>query len=311
MRLLVVGAGASYAECRERNLPDELCMPLMKDLSRKLWADYNPTPFLEAFLEEQGHKATADPMALFYELERSAPGLIEDFFASAWRLRDVFHSPYSRCWDDLLYHGLLRPLNFILIQGLLKDNTQPRFPLAEAVAEKLSPGDVVLSLNYDLIFDVAIKNVRHKAIYSPHSPTAGNIWVFKPHGSFHLAVDEKEGNFWFGQVEFIGDIQPPGASRTFASFVPPRKSKSFAQHPVAASIVKPLAGISPNVVTFWGIGSPESDFDLLEIYKMHCDRADRVEFINPSENDAKRMEHQLGRSVIHYKDAKLWIAKAT
>jgi hypothetical protein len=35
-------------------LPDAQRMPLMKDLSRKLWADYNPTPFLELFLEEIG-----------------------------------------------------------------------------------------------------------------------------------------------------------------------------------------------------------------------------------------------------------------
>src|SRR5579863_5001594 len=116
MRLLVVGAGASYAECTARGLPEDLCMPLMKDLSRKLWADYSPTPFLEVFLVEQGHKLDGvDPVELFNELERKSPGLIEDFFAFAWRHRDEFRTQYGRRWDDLLYHGLLRPLNFILI----------------------------------------------------------------------------------------------------------------------------------------------------------------------------------------------------
>jgi hypothetical protein len=36
MRLLIVGAGASYAECKAKGLPHELCMPLMKDLSMAL-----------------------------------------------------------------------------------------------------------------------------------------------------------------------------------------------------------------------------------------------------------------------------------
>jgi hypothetical protein len=90
------------------------------------------------------------------------------------------------------------------------------------VAAQLTTGDLVLNLNYDLVFDVALKNVGRNVVYSPHARPDNGIWVFKPHGSFHLAVNEKEGSFYFGQMDFIGDIQPSGGAMTFASFVPPR-----------------------------------------------------------------------------------------
>ena len=92
MRLVIVGAGASYGECKERRLPEDRCMPMMKNLARKLWADFNPTPFLEIFLVEQGHDVQGkDPVEFFHELEAATPGLIEEFFASAWRQKDIIH----------------------------------------------------------------------------------------------------------------------------------------------------------------------------------------------------------------------------
>jgi hypothetical protein len=42
MRLLVVGAGASYAQAEEAGLPEELRPPLMKNFAEKMWRDYNP-----------------------------------------------------------------------------------------------------------------------------------------------------------------------------------------------------------------------------------------------------------------------------
>jgi hypothetical protein len=115
----------------------------------------------------------------------------------------------------------LRPLNFILITGLLEGNPESRFPLAESVATQLMPGDLVLNLNYDLIFDVALKNIGRNTVYSPHARPEEGIWAFKPHGSFHLVVNEKKNAFYFyfGQVKFIGDIQPSDGT-TFSSFVP-------------------------------------------------------------------------------------------
>jgi hypothetical protein len=309
MRLMVVGAGASYAECKAKGLPEDRCMPMMKNLARKLWADFNPTPFLEVFLQEQGHDLNGkDPVEFFYELEEQAPGLIEEFFASAWRHRDRFHTTYGRSWDDLICHGLLRPLNFILITGLLEGNPESRFPLSESVASQLRPGDLVVNLNYDLIFDVALKNVGRNATHSPHARPDDGIWIFKPHGSFHLAVNEKEGKFYFGQVAFIGDIQPSDGAATFLSFVPPRKAKSLAQHPVGQMIIRPLLAMTPDVITFWGVGSPESDIDLLDMFRGFCAGARSVEFVNPSANDAKKMQGHLGRPVTHFKDVPMWLS---
>ena len=114
-------------------------------------------------------------------------------------------------------------------------------------------------------------------------------------------MNEKEGRFYFGQVEFIGDVQPSDGATTFSSFVPPRKAKSLDQHPVSQMIIRPLLGLAPDVVTFWGEGSPESDVDLLDMFRGLCAGTRSVEFVNPSANDAKKMEGHLTRSVAHYK----------
>jgi len=308
MRLLVIGAGASYAECKAAGLPEELCLPLLKNLSRTLWKDFNPTPFLEAFLIERGHAILGDAPQLFFELEKNEPALIEHFFAFAWRHRNDFFTPFGRCWDNLLYHGLLTPLNLVLICGLLKDNPQERVPLSETVAAKLTGGDAVLNLNYDLIFDVALRNIGKRVTYSPHARTdAQNILMFKPHGSFHLAVDEANSQAYFGQVRFIGDVQPTGSARTFLGFVPPRVKKSFADHPIANMMIAQLVRLKPSIVTFWGVGSPESDVDLFEVYRILCASGGRLEYVNPSDTDKARFESRLGTRLAHYRDAKDWL----
>ena len=308
MRLLVVGAGASYAECKAAALPDELCLPLMKNLASTLW---RATPFLEIFLAEKGHIGLTDPLKVFFELEKDEPTLIERFFASAWRHRDKFFTPYGRRWDDLMYHGLLAPLNLVLMSGLLRDNPHERMPLAEAVSGKLCDGDAVLNLNYDLIFDVALRNVGKQTTYSPHKNMDRNgIFVFKPHGSFHLAVDEQNCRAHFGQVRFIGDIQPSDGARTFLGFVPPRKNKSFVEHPVAKMIIEQLVAVRPSRVTFWGVGSPDSDIDLFDAYRTVCSSAVELEYVNPSEVDRVRFENQLGRKHTHYHNVMGWLGTA-
>jgi hypothetical protein len=311
MRLLVIGAGASYAECKAAGLSDARCMPLMKDLSRKLWDDYCPAPFLEVFLEEMGHLGPwRNPIKLFHELEVVTPNLIEQFFESAWRHRDDFRTPYSRCWDDLMSHGFLRPLNFILTTGLLANNPLSKLPLSEAVAELLIQDDLVLNLNYDLIFDVALKNVGKEAVYSPNARQPDRILAFKPHGSFHLAVDEKKQSLHFGQVEFIGDMQPADGSRTYLGFIPPRIEKNLSQHPAAQMIMAPLLKLKPDVVSFWGIGSPTSDVDLFDMYKTLCSNTAEIEYINPSVDDARRFEKLLNKEIVHFNTAEQWLARS-
>jgi hypothetical protein len=308
MRLLIVGAGASYAECKAAGLQDSQCMPLMKHLSRKLWSEFSPTPFLEKFLEEIGTPGPwKNPIEVFHELELKTPNLIEKFFAYAWAHRDEFHTQYSRCWDDLMHHGLLNPLIHILVTGLLANNPANKLPLSESVTRLLEPDDLVLNLNYDLIFDVALKNAGKEAVYSPNARQPGRIWAFKPHGSFHLAVNEEKKSFYFSQVEFMGSAQPSDGARTYLGFIPPRFKKSFSQHPHAEMIIAPLLKFKPDIISFWGVGSPESDADLFEVYNSLCSTASRIEYVNPSEEDALRFEMLLGRKITHLKSVGQWL----
>jgi hypothetical protein len=221
--------------------------------------------------------------------------------------RDELHTPYSKCWDDLLSHGLLHPLNLILITGLLENNPRCEFPLSETVGSFLGAEDLVLNLNYDLIFDVALKNIGKEAVYSPNSRKPDRIWAFKPHGSFHLAVNEAARSFYFGQVELIGDVQPSDGSTTYSGFIPPRAGKSFSQNPWGKMIVDPLLALEPEVVSFWGVGSPASDIDLFEAYKKLCATASEIEYINPSIDDARNFEKLLGKNVTHFESVGKWL----
>jgi len=122
-----------------------------------------------------------------------------------------------------------------------------------------------------------------------------------------MAVDEAQHRFGFGNVEFIGDVQP-SKGRIYASFMPPRTNKSFAQCPHSQMIVQPLLRLQPDIVSFWGIGNPASDIDLQDAYRLLCAKADRIEYINPSERDADRFSTNIGRSIIRYNSAQDWIA---
>jgi hypothetical protein len=83
MRLLIVGAGASYAEGLTAGLPEELCLPLITNFARRLWSDYNPAQLLAAYLRQEGYEPTPDPRDLFFRLEEKAKINIERFFEFA------------------------------------------------------------------------------------------------------------------------------------------------------------------------------------------------------------------------------------
>lgn len=206
-----------------------------------------------------------------------------------------------------MYHGLLRPLNFIIITGLLAANPHSKLPLSERVASFLDPEDLALNLNYDLIFDVALKNIGREAVYSPHPRESGRIWAFKPHGSFHLAVNESKNLFYFGEVGFVGDSQSSDGAHNYLGFIPPRVEKSFSHHPFSQMIIAPLLDLRPEIVTFWGVGSPASDVDLFDAYKLLCSTAARIEYINPSKNDAERFQFLLGKKITHIEAVDEWL----
>lgn len=307
MRLLVVGAGASYAEAEQFGLPEELRPPLIKQFARRLWADYSPTYLLIAYLQEHGYSPGEDPRDLFFELEAIVDTInVERFFEFAWLNRARFPGH----WENLLYHGILSPLTFLLLQGLWANGLLARLPVAQSVARRLVPGDAVMDLNYDTLFEIGAEQAGHSLAFLPNTPRSGELIVSKPHGSLNLVVREEGDSavFTFGRLNWPGMPQPADGSRNYLGFVPPRFNKQYAQHPIAQAILAATSPLSPDVLTFWGVGLADSDHDLLELYRGWSQQAARVEVINPNAAAAARAERLLGRPVTHFGRLDLWHA---
>jgi hypothetical protein len=128
MRLLVVGAGASYAQAEEAGLPEELRPPLMKNFAEKMWRDYNPHYLLSAYLVDLGHDPGVDARECFIALERlrTPDANVERFFEYAYNHRDFVvpgheHFVPASEYKNLLLHGILDPacslIDFRVVQG--------------------------------------------------------------------------------------------------------------------------------------------------------------------------------------------------
>ena len=310
-RHLVVGAGASYSECRAANLADSLCLPLISNFSRKMWSDYNPAAFLSAYLNANGIAvpANGDAREMFFELERTRPSEfnIELFFEFAWNERERFPGE----WENLTMHGILNPLVFLLSQGLWsKGITDAPLKLSPIVAEKLDGGDVVLDLNYDTLFEIGAKQAGKKITFLPNLPPADALWIAKPHGSINMVVDVQNHSFTFGRLDWPGSPQPANGARNYAGFIPPRFNKRFSDHPAAGIILEPIWNLTPAVVTFWGVGFTKSDADLAELYARWCSVCQTIEVINPDHNVSNTLKSEFGDKVYHYDGVEGWLAKS-
>ena len=314
MRLLVVGAGASYAEAQHAGLPKELCPPLMKNFAARMWGDYNSHFLLSAFLRHLGYDPGDDARSRFTELEKvQAPKVnVEQFFEYAYSHRDWVVPGHERFdpaseYENLLYHGILNPLVFLLADGLFKRGVETApLVLARTVAAHLHPGDTVLNLNYDTIFEIGAEQAGHELVFLPNKPTKPSLAVCKPHGSMNLLVNSKRRGFYFARPLFAGSVQPSDGSRNYVGLVPPRLNKQYAQHPVAHMIIEPIKGIQPTHVIFWGVGLTDSDKDLLGLYRRWCHVADQIDFINPSVADVERARKLLGADVRRCNDVADW-----
>lgn len=134
----------------------------------------------------------------------------------------------------------------------------------QAVGKLLRPGDAVLNLNYDTLFELALQQAGVPFLYAPKAVESKQVLVCKPHGSLNLAVDERKGWFAFGQPDWLGMPAPPGTI-SFSGLLPPRYNKSYGQLPIAKMILAPLLNLRPRTVSFWGVGFTSSDVDLLDI----------------------------------------------
>jgi hypothetical protein len=210
MRLLVVGAGASYAEVERAGLPPQLRPPLMKDFAEKMWRDYNPHFLLSAFLRDLGHDPGADASQCFMALEKlQTPHVnVERFFEYAYNHRGFVvpgheHFQPASEYENLLLHGILNPLVFLLVDGLLKHGVESTpLPLSRTIAGHLRPGDAVLNLNYDTIFELGAEQAGHELVFVPNKPMKTSLTVSKPHGSMNLFVNSDQRKFRFARPLF-------------------------------------------------------------------------------------------------------------
>ncbi|ODA68957.1 hypothetical protein A7A08_00791 [Methyloligella halotolerans] len=291
MKVLVIGAGATLAEARHLGNPYDICPPLIRDFARKTWANYTPHPLLEAYLATLGyHELPRDPRELFFQLEEEGVTNIERFMEFAWENRDepfeVSGQPVpgyisglqvngpgaseSRAegpsfWENLLYHGMGNPLSFAMLRCFHANGSGWRdLELSRCMIERLNSEDVVLNLNYDTLFELALEQEGRPFAYSPHQTGGESLLVVKPHGSLNL-VSNDDG-FAFGRPGWLGAPQPRGY-RSYSGLIPPRLKKSYRQHPISQMILKPAESLEPEKIIMWGIGITESDEDLLALYR--------------------------------------------
>jgi hypothetical protein len=198
---------------------------------------------------------------VLFALEKSQPKVnVERFFEYTYNHRDFVvpgheHFQPASEYDNLLLHGILNPLVFLLVDGLFKHGVETApLPLARTVANRLQPGDAVLDLNYDTIFELGAEQGGHELVFLPNKPTKPSLIVSKPHGSMNLLVNSIRQSFYFARPLFAGSIQPADGATNYAGFMPPRFNKQYSQHPVAQMIIEATKVIEPHHVIFWGCG---------------------------------------------------------
>ena len=333
MKHLVVGAGATVAEALALGNPREDCPPLISNFSRKTWADYSPSPLLDIYLKELGYwEEVPDLRELFYKLEDSGVTNIERFMEFAWNNRHLKLEMGERLptgyisglrisaggsnatvsergcafWENLLYHGVGRPLADLMVTCFFENGTGFReLRTTKRVVQKFEASDLILNLNYDTVFEIALTQLGRSFAYAPNPARPDQVLVCKPHGSLNMVVNEKA--FTFGQPEWLGLPQPQGY-RSYSGLIPPRLNKSYEQHPIAKMILEPAWGRRPRSIVMWGVGLTESDTDLLALYRHWASTADVVEVINPNSDVAVVAQELLACNVRHFRSVEAWEA---
>ena len=336
MKHLVLGAGAAFSEARALGNSPEQCPPLMGDFARKMWDNYTAHPLLEEFLCRLGHTDLGDdPRELFYRLEREGHTNVERFMEFAWvnrhRKFDIKERPFppgyisglrirtpgtsdkddtalnshGDFWENLLYHGIGGPLQLHMIECFFENGVGWKtLAQSQSLISHLNSSDVVLNLNYDTVFELALSQRAVSFCYSPNDPGTDTILVAKPHGSLNMVMNNT--GFTFGQPEWLGMPQPPGY-RSYSGIIPPRLNKDYSQQPAAAMILAPLQQRRPESIIMWGVGLTESDVDLVSLYGQWAESANIIDVINPSAEVADKVTDLCNTTVRHFPTLEDWI----
>jgi hypothetical protein len=332
MKHLIVGAGATLGEALALGNVREACPPLISDFARKTWSNYAPHPILEVFLRQLGYQDQFghDPRELFYELEDKGVTSIEQFMEFVWEHRgskleigenvpgyisglrmSAGNSAGPNAtdeeggfWENLLYHGIGSPLLFLIVQCFFENGKGWKdLRLTKSVAARFNPDDLVLNLNYDTVFEIALKQLGRPFAYSPSQVGGDQLLVCKPHGSLNMVVNDT--SFTFGQPEWLGMPQPQGF-RSYSGLIPPRLNKHYAQHPIAQLVLAPLHDRRPQAIIMWGVGLTQSDEDLITLYSRWAGHADVIDIINPSPDIATKARKLFNCEVRHFRCVSEW-----
>jgi hypothetical protein len=249
------------------------------------------------------------PVEVFCRLEEQLPEIynIERLCEFTWRVFGKSHV----FWESFIYEGIYFKL-FALFTQQFGMGLGRAMQAGYRVITQLAPGDVVLNLNYDILFDLALVQSGKPFCYAPEVHP-GMVSLLKPHGSINLYVNLSNGNCFFEEPHRIhGSVRiPDRAGGTFSPYggiLPPRLNKSYEQQPFAEHILSTGRPFLPRVVTFWGVGLTASDQDLLSLYKEATAWSKIIEFINPDEQACRNAEKMLGKRIRYFSSLDKWFA---
>jgi hypothetical protein len=286
-------------------------MPLIKNFARLLWTDFHPGQSLADFLNANGQHCTLyNAVEEFQRCEEDANAKIniETYFEFFWNSRDLYQTKYGPAWWNVLYHGILNPLVFRMLMVFHENGGGWKaFPNSDRMARTLRPGDLVLNLNYDTIFDIATSRIFPELCYLPNKITQDCIAIAKPHGSLNLLVTQH--GFSFGSPENTGAVPPKDAGFHYG-FLPPRLNKSYAHHEIAERILQAIPDSDPTILTLWGVSLTVSDVDLVALFGRWARAAKKVEAINPSRVDVANIASRLGVPVIQFASVDDWLLES-
>ena len=309
MRLLVVGAGASIEEAKRADAPEDIWPPTIANFAKKLW-DSPLNQFFNYWLPDylltQGIDPGSDPTSVFIGLAQNPASSVnvERLFEYCWVNKG---KKFEGDWENLILHGLLNPLTLLLSKAFYENGGGiKQLEAGKLVSSRLEDGDLILNLNYETLFEIAVTQSGQQLTYVPNKFSGKGILVAKPHGSFNLLANEER--FWFAQPDCIGAVPSSGDNyRNHRAIVPPRFNKSYAQHQIAKIILREIERLHPNTMTFWGVGFTDSDVDLIDIYRTWLKSASVVEVINPDVTVVDRATKVLNTKIRHCLTIEEWL----